>query len=88
MTDKTIGSTIAKWRTTAGMTQQELADKCGVHRNTISNIETCKVLTVKSSILQTIANALGASLQDLVEMREPQVFRISYKNCDYEWSTY
>ena len=63
MNDKTsgIGETIQQIRKFRNMTQQELADKAGLTRTTITNIEKGKQ-TINSKQLPLIAEALNAEL--------------------------
>ena len=57
-----IGSRIRDLRTERGMTIQQLADKAGITRANLSNIEAGKY-SVGLDILNKIATALGASIE-------------------------
>lgn len=54
-----------RFRTAANLTQQELADKCGVARPMITGIET-GVKNPSASLLAVLATVLGCSIDDLV----------------------
>jgi transcriptional regulator with XRE-family HTH domain len=60
-----IGYRVARWRDTAGMTQQQLADRVGKTRAYISLIENGRKPVTKRSLLIDLAHALGASITDL-----------------------
>lgn len=48
------------------MTQQELADKSGVSRATIANIEIGKQVNIMTGTLLNLADALGVEAKDLL----------------------
>lgn len=57
-----IGKRIAELRKASGMTQQQLADKCGILRPNIARIETGRYgMTV--DVLSRIAEALGKRIE-------------------------
>lgn len=61
----TFGKTVARLRTSAQLSQEELAYKCGLHRTYIGIIERGE----KSPTLNTmvkIAEGLGVKLKDLL----------------------
>ncbi|MER7164469.1 helix-turn-helix transcriptional regulator [Micromonospora sp. NPDC000207] len=60
-----IGLRIAKWRTTSGMTQQQLADRVGVSAAYITMIEGGKRAVTKRSLIIALATALGVRVEDL-----------------------
>jgi transcriptional regulator with XRE-family HTH domain len=60
-----IGYRVARWRDTAGMTQQQLADRVGKTRAYISLIENGRKPVTKRSPLIDLANALRVSITDL-----------------------
>jgi len=60
-----IGLRIARWRDLGGMTQQQLADAVGVTREYVSMIENGKRPITKRSLLISLAEALGVSINDL-----------------------
>lgn len=60
-----IGTRIAELRKACGMTQEGLANKCGLQRTTISKIERGR-FSVSVDILSRICGALGV----MVELRK------------------
>ncbi|WP_428964538.1 helix-turn-helix transcriptional regulator [Micromonospora fluostatini] len=60
-----IGLRIARWRTTAGLTQQQLADRVGVSGAYIAMIEGGKRAVTKRSLIIALATALGVRVEDL-----------------------
>ena len=62
---KQLGEKVKKARTKAGFTQEELANKAGLHRTYIAGIETGRRnISVKS--LEKIAKALDVKTNDLL----------------------
>lgn len=60
-----MGYRIAELRKLRGLTQKQLAEKCGLSRQTIVSLETDGSHIVKSSTLVKIAEALNTTVQDL-----------------------
>lgn len=61
--DKTaIGRRVRTLRDAQGLSQDDLAQKAGVHRNTVSNVETDHYSTVTLETLSVIAGALGVDV--------------------------
>ncbi|HBS26159.1 MAG TPA: XRE family transcriptional regulator [Gammaproteobacteria bacterium] len=61
-----VAQNIRKTRNDIGISQEELADRCGLHRTYIGSVERCeRNITIEN--LEKIADALGASVQELVE---------------------
>lgn len=58
-----MGYKIKEFREKIGMTQSELAEKSGVSRVTINQIENGKRMNVKSDTLVKIANALETKVE-------------------------
>jgi transcriptional regulator with XRE-family HTH domain len=58
---------IKRFREDAGLSQMELADKVGVRQATISDIETGKAKTVRLSLLEALADALGKDAAELID---------------------
>jgi len=56
-----LGEKIRALREKKKMSQEELAEKSGISRQTISSIESGKSLSVTTSTLEAIAKALGVS---------------------------
>lgn len=54
---KVFGTNLKKYRTAAGLSQEDFADKCGMHRTYISAIECFRRSTSLENI-QRIADAL------------------------------
>lgn len=66
-----IGALIRQLRMAAGMSQEEFADRCGVHRTYIGSIERGeKAITVETA--NKIVNALGMSLSQFFRRLEGQ----------------
>ncbi len=55
---KVFGDNLKKYRTELGLSQEEFADKCGLHRTYISAIE-CYRRSISLENIQRIANALN-----------------------------
>ena len=60
-----MGYRVEEFRKRRGMTQEQLAEKSGISRQTINDIETDNEKTVKSSTLLKLAKALETTVQDL-----------------------
>ncbi|MFV0383374.1 helix-turn-helix transcriptional regulator [Paracoccus sp. (in: a-proteobacteria)] len=56
---------LAAWRKAAGLTQAELADKAGLRKATVSDIENGK-LDPRLSSLKALAAALNVDIDDIV----------------------
>ena len=54
---KVFGTNVKKYRTKQGLSQEELANKCGMHRTYISAIE-CFRRSISLENIQRIADAL------------------------------
>lgn len=54
---KVFGTNLKKYRTAAGLSQEDFADKCGMHRTYISAIE-CFRRSISLENIQRIADAL------------------------------
>ncbi len=57
------------FRMTAHISQEELADLCGLHRTYISDIERCN-RNVSIDNIEKLANALNVSASDLLAERK------------------
>jgi transcriptional regulator with XRE-family HTH domain len=55
---KVFGSNLKKYRTVIGLSQEDFAEKCGMHRTYISAIE-CYRRSISLENIQRIADALG-----------------------------
>lgn len=60
-----MGFKVKEMRVAKGMTQEELEEKSGISRQTISAIETGKKTDVKSGTMIALARALEASIDDI-----------------------
>lgn len=60
-----MGYKIKERREALRMSQEELASKSGVSRQTISSIENCPDKNMSTKTLEKIAAALGTTLKDL-----------------------
>ena len=54
---KVFGANLKKYRTQKGLSQEKLAEKCGLHRTYISDIE-CFRRSISLENIQRIADAL------------------------------
>lgn len=55
---KVFGNNLKKYRMAIGMSQEEFAEKCGLHRTYISAVE-CYRRSISLENIQRIADALG-----------------------------
>jgi len=55
---KVFGNNLRKYRTNLGLSQEEFAERCGMHRTYISAIE-CYRRSISLENIQRIADALG-----------------------------
>lgn len=61
-----IGDNIKRIRKTAGLSQQELAKRCGISKSQISRLESGQQQNPLIQTIAPIATALGASLDEIV----------------------
>ena len=61
---KVFGTNLKKYRTAIGLSQEDFADKCGMHRTYISAIE-CFRRSISLENIQRIADALGVETYKL-----------------------
>lgn len=67
---KKLGLNIAYWRKLKGLTQAELADKIGISRTHMSNIEAPNVVkSVSLDVIFDIADVLEIDPANLLEMK-------------------
>ncbi len=67
---KVFGSNLRKYRTNMNLSQEKFAEKCGLHRTYISDIE-CFRRSISLENIQKIANALGIETYKLfIEQEE------------------
>ena len=67
---KVFANNVRKYRTLSGLSQEEFADKCGLHRTYISAVE-CYRRSIALENIQKIANALNIETYKLF-MEESQ----------------
>lgn len=66
-----LGLKVAYYRGLAGLTQDELAEKIGVSRNTLSNIERTGIIVGLSlNTIFCISEALDTPVRDLFDFRD------------------
>ena len=63
---KVFGANLRKYRTKKGLSQEQFAEICGLHRTYISDIE-CFQRNVSLENVQRIADALGIELYKLLQ---------------------
>ncbi len=65
MPKPTLGQVIAKWRNFRRMSQEEFAEKTGLARGTVAQIEISQIKWPRPDTLQTIADVLDIPLEQL-----------------------
>lgn len=65
----TLADNVRRLRHTQGLSQEELADLCGIHRTYVGSVERCE-RNVTLSTLELLATALGVSVGDLLRPEE------------------
>ncbi|WRY36062.1 helix-turn-helix transcriptional regulator (plasmid) [Thioclava litoralis] len=65
----TLADNVRRLRHTQGLSQEELADLCGIHRTYIGSVERCE-RNVTLSTMELLATALGVSVIDLLTPEE------------------
>ena len=81
----TVGQQIKRYRMAAGMHAADLAEKVGMSRGYLSNLESGKQDTPSAKLLGKIAAALGVSVQDLLDTQPPPV---RCKHWSIQWAEY
>ncbi len=61
-----LSTNIKKYRKCCGLSQEDLAEQCGLHRTYISDIERCK-RNVSIDNIAKIAKALGVDPSELLK---------------------
>lgn len=69
-----MGRAIAMARERAGLSQEDLAERMAVSRQTISRYESGRAAVLRSDLQRRVADALGISLDDLMAERDNLVF--------------
>lgn len=70
------------------MTQQDLADKAGLTRSHVSNIERCRYKTYKPELIEKIAHALGKTTKQVIDRiyeQDAETIRESRAKYSYEY---
>ena len=62
---KTLADNIRSFRSSKNMSQEALAELCGLHRTYVGSVERCE-RNVTLSTLEAFAGALGVSVSDLL----------------------
>ncbi|WP_199479749.1 helix-turn-helix domain-containing protein [Vibrio harveyi] len=78
----TLPERLKKFRSAAGMSQQELADKSGVSKNHVSSIERGHTAVTMETIVR-LAWALDCSIGMLAEGQESQRFDVQINGVTY-----
>lgn len=60
-----VNNNLSEVRKTKGLTQEGLAEKSGVSRVTIANIERGAVADLKISTMLSLSNALGTTVEEI-----------------------
>lgn len=63
---------IVESRESLGLTQRELAKKCGIQQPALARIETCKVIPKLNTIIK-IAEAVGVKIESFTPIEEKQM---------------
>ena len=63
---------IVESREALGLTQRELAKKCGIQQPALARIETCKVIPKLNTIIK-IAEAVGVKIESFTPIEEKQM---------------
>jgi putative transcriptional regulator len=69
MADSELGNRLKDYRTEAGLTQAELAERVGVSRKTINTIEN-RVFTPSATLALKVARALGRPVEALFYLED------------------
>ena len=64
-----LAENVRSYRHTKDLSQEELADLCGLHRTYIGSIERCE-RNVTLSTLETLAKTLGVTVPDLLTKKK------------------
>ncbi|MEJ7790640.1 MAG: helix-turn-helix transcriptional regulator [Gaiellaceae bacterium] len=65
----TFGAVLREKRQAAGISQEQLADRAGLHRTYVSLIERGK-RTASIEVVRRVASALGVTMADLISATE------------------
>jgi transcriptional regulator with XRE-family HTH domain len=67
---KVLADNIKAYRSATGLSQEELADKCGLHRTYIGSVERCE-RNVTLGTLEVLASALKTTVPLLLTRKDP-----------------
>lgn len=80
-----IGLRIAFYRKRSGMTQEKLADLCGISKSFLGKIEAPNINTSFSiAILEKIASVLGIQLKELFNPIDESLVELRYESLKSE----
>lgn len=69
---RTVAQNVRKLRADKGLTQTQLAEAAGLHRNTIAQLETLRMESIRLETLDSIARVLGVEISDLIAGEPPR----------------
>jgi transcriptional regulator with XRE-family HTH domain len=67
---KILADNVKAYRNAKGLSQEELADECGLHRTYIGSVERCE-RNVTLGTLELLAQALRTTVPDLLTRKDP-----------------
>jgi transcriptional regulator with XRE-family HTH domain len=67
---KILADNVKAYRNAKGLSQEELADQCGLHRTYIGSVERCE-RNVTLGTLELLAHALKTNVPDLLTRKGP-----------------
>lgn len=76
--NKALGKVVARYRNTAKLSQEELADRAGIHRTYVSQIER-GLKSPTLSVLLKISKALQMTASNLIAEVEREIDDVSSK---------
>ena len=77
-----VNNNLSEVRKAKGLTQEGLAEKSGVSRVTIGNIERGAVTNLKTSTMLSLSNALGTTVEEIFCL-DSQAYLIKMKGGSY-----
>jgi transcriptional regulator with XRE-family HTH domain len=67
---KVLADNVKEYRNAKGLSQEELADQCGLHRTYIGSVER-RERNVTLGTLELLAHALKTTVPDLLTLKDP-----------------
>lgn len=67
---KILADNVKAYRNAKSLSQEELADQCGLHRTYIGSVERCE-RNVTLGTLELLAHALKTTVPDLLTRKDP-----------------